>query len=189
MKYAIGIDEVGRGSWAGPLLVVAARQKASLSLQLADSKKLSRIKRQSFMKHIKLSCDIGEGWVGAAEIDSLGLSAAMKLGVTRALGEISARSEELIIMDGAINYCNLKFKNVRTIIKADATYPIVSAASIHGKVTRDRYMSDLGAEYKLYSFEKHVGYGTKYHLDLLKIHGISNMHRRSFAPIKALAVI
>lgn len=180
----VGIDEVGRGSWAGPLLVVAARAKADLPEDLADSKLLSKNKRQELYELILQTCELGEGWVEPEEIDEYGLSRAMKLGVLKALVGLGALPEEEIIMDGSINYCPADYINVKTIIKADALHPIVSAASIYAKVTRDNYMARISNFYPHYQFEKHVGYGTKLHQELLKTYGISKIHRQSFKPIK-----
>ncbi len=181
----IGIDEVGRGAWAGPLLVVAVRQIAKLPEGLGDSKKLSSIKRLSLIQSIKECCEIGCGWVTSEEIDNLGLTNAMRLAVKRALSEIGAQPNEEIIMDGNINYCQSEFLNVKCVIRADADYPIVSAASIFAKVTRDKSMAKKALEYPHYNFEKNVGYGTLKHRQMLEKFGISKIHRQSFQPIKA----
>ena len=183
----IGIDEVGRGCWAGPLLVVAARSCATLPAGLDDSKKLSKKRREALYAQIQETCDIGEGWITAAEIDAIGLTAAMQLGVARALEAVGAGTDEKIIMDGLINYCEPKYTGVTCVAKADSLYPIVSAASIHAKVTRDRYMTELAPKYAIYGFAQHVGYGTRLHSDMLILHGVSDMHRLSFAPIKKFA--
>lgn len=181
----IGIDEVGRGCWAGPLLVVAARQTGSLPKGLADSKILSKKKRQSLYFDISLACDIGEGWVTPKEIDHLGLSQAMYLGVERALVALRAAPHEEIIIDGNINYCPVSHVNSQAVIDADATHVVVSAASIHAKVTRDRYMTKQALVFPGYSFEKHVGYGTLAHIKAIKQLGICELHRQSYKPIKA----
>lgn len=179
----IGIDEVGRGCWAGPLLVVAARQTTELPLGVADSKIVSKKKRETLFFDISLSCDIGEGWVQAAEIDKIGLTKAMYLGVERALSALNVGADEEIVMDGNINYCLPRYSNSTAVINADATHPIVSAASIYAKVLRDKFMSELSEEYTKYQFVKHVGYGTKLHNEMLKLHGISDIHRKSYKPI------
>jgi ribonuclease HII len=181
----VGIDEVGRGCWAGPLLVVAARQVGKLPLGLADSKKLSKKQRESLLGDIQISCDLGEGWVQPEEIDELGLTAAMRLGVSRALLQLGADLNEEIIMDGHINYCPADFTNVAAVVKADDSHPIVSAASIYAKVTRDRHMTRLAKFHPFYGFEHHVGYGTALHLSALKVHGVSAIHRKSYKPIQA----
>ncbi len=182
----IGIDEVGRGCWAGPLLVVAARQVTELPAGLADSKKLSKKQRERLLASIEASCQLGEGWVQPAEIDQLGLTAAMRLAVKRALVAINATNDEAIIMDGDINYCDLAYTNVSCLVAADASHPIVIAASIYAKVTRDQAMADLSVEFAGYGFDKHVGYGTKAHLDALKALGVTSHHRKSYKPIQAL---
>ncbi len=182
----IGIDEVGRGCWAGPLLVVAARTSGTLPLGLKDSKKLSKTQRENLYLQIQDTCELGEGWVSAAEIDANGLTWAMKLGVERALKSLHAQYDEEIIMDGLIDYCDPVYVHVQCEAKADNTYPVVSAASIYAKVTRDRYMTELSSDYAVYEFAKHVGYGTKLHADMLALHGVSDQHRLSFAPIKKL---
>lgn len=186
MQGIIGIDEVGRGCWAGPLLIVAARAISDLPTGLKDSKLLSKKQRELLFYDIELSCDLGEGWVQHYEIDSIGLTNAMKLGVQRALEALGAKKSDQIIMDGAINYCDAQFSNVQCVPKADNLYPIVSAASIFAKVKRDQYMSNIAKQYPSYQFEKHVGYGTKLHAELLKQFGVSPIHRLSYKPIQVL---
>lgn len=183
----IGIDEVGRGCWAGPLLVVATRQTCELPHGLDDSKKVSPSKRLALAAKIAHSCDIGEGWVSVHEIDGLGLAVAMRLGVARALQAIDAHSDEAIIMDGPTNYCPDQFKQVTCAPKADALYPVVSAASIYAKVTRDEYMKAMVTEHPDYGFESHVGYGTKQHQLALASMGPCDLHRMSFRPVAAYA--
>jgi ribonuclease HII len=191
MGVIVGIDEVGRGCWAGPLLVVAARtktEKTELPKGLKDSKLLSKKRREVLYEEIVLSCNLGEGWVQSEEIDKLGLARAMRLGVGRALMELGVLIDEEIIIDGLINYCPTEFENVKTVARADSLHPIVSAASIYAKVTRDRHMANLSQFYPGYKFEKHVGYGTKEHQTVLKKFGISRIHRKSFKPIKHFVV-
>lgn len=183
----IGIDEVGRGCWAGPLLVVAARQIATLPPGVADSKALNPKRRQSLFAAIGRVCEFGEGWGEAAEIDELGLAAAMRLGVSRALDGLKAATNARIILDGIVNYCPADFAQVDCVAKADAHYPIVSAASIWAKVRRDDYMKRLSQAYPGYGFERHVGYGTALHRQNLLAHGVCALHRLSFRPVKELA--
>lgn len=183
----IGIDEVGRGAWAGPLLVIAVRQKTILPLGLTDSKSLTSKSRAKFISDIKESCDIGEGWVSSAEIDRCGLTESMKLAVNRALQNIQARGDEQIIMDGNINYCKDVYLNVECVVKADSKFPIVSAASIYAKVSRDNLMKRLAIDYPGYGFDSHVGYGTRAHSDALTRLGITEFHRKSFKPIARFA--
>ena len=181
----IGIDEVGRGAWAGPLLVVAARDTGQLPEGLMDSKVLTKLRRQSLRALVEAVCDLGEGWVSAEEIDALGLTQAMRLAVQRALSAMEARPDEQIIMDGHINYCADSFTNVQAVIHADATHPIVSAASIYAKVVRDDHMARLGEKFPEYGFESHVGYGTAQHKAALTVHGVASLHRKSYKPVRA----
>ena len=184
----VGIDEVGRGSWAGPLLVVAAKAVSDLPAGLKDSKLLIKSKREALFEIIKESCTLGEGWVQSDEIDQHGLAKAMRIGVSRALIALNAALDDEIILDGNVNYCPDEFVRARCQIKADNLIPIVSAASIYAKVARDAYMERIARFYPGYQFEKHVGYGTKLHREKLEELGVSLIHRRSYKPIKAFLV-
>jgi len=181
----IGIDEVGRGCWAGPLLVVAVRTKTQLPAGLADSKAISKQKREKLYPLIKEAFDLGEGWVTSSEIDKYGLTISMKLGVSRALKALKALPSEEIILDGTINYCDPKFVNVKTEPRADSNYPEVSAASVFAKVRRDAYMTKMHEKFPVYKFDSHVGYGTASHLEALTKHGVCELHRKSFKPVRA----
>ena len=180
----VGIDEVGRGSWAGPLLVVAARATTALPDGLKASKLLTSLQRTALIDAIKNSCELGEGWVQPEEIDKFGLTKAMKIAVSRALINLGASFNEKIIMDGNYNYCPQEYTNVETVVKADSVHPIVSAASIYAKITRDQHMVRLARFHPFYGFEKHVGYGTELHRSTLKLHGVCKIHRLSYKPVK-----
>ena len=183
----IGIDEVGRGCLAGPLLVVAARQISDLPEGVTDSKLLTRQRREAIFDLLTATCEFGEGWVKAAEIDKHGLARALRLGAKRALDSLRAGIEEEIIMDGKVNYSPKKFKKARCIVDADNLVPIVSAASIYAKVTRDNFMFELARKHPAYRFENHVGYGTVEHLQALRAFGvIKYVHRSSYMPISKL---
>jgi ribonuclease HII len=180
----VGIDEVGRGCWAGPL-VASAVVLAEPITGLKDSKKLSKKQREALTILIKeQALAIGPGWVEAALIDEIGITAAVKLAMERALAQITIAYDEVII-DGHLNFLPENPKT-RAVIKADDTEPSVSAASIVAKVARDNYMADITKDYPDYGFEQHVGYGTALHIERLKLHGVSDLHRRSYKPIKAL---
>jgi ribonuclease HII len=188
MGTLVGVDEVGRGCLAGPLLVVAARSYGDLPEGLRDSKLLSRQQREKILDLLSICCNFGEGWVKCSEIDRLGLSKALKLGARRALQDLGVADEEDILLDGSYNYLPKKFKNSKAVIGADNLIPLVSAASIHAKVTRDGYMFKLAERHPGYFFENHVGYGTKAHMLALKQLGaLKYVHRRSFLPIANLS--
>ncbi len=181
----IGIDEVGRGCLAGPMLVVAASQIVSLPEGLADSKVLTRQKREELTVLVLGVCRFVEGWVKASEIDKLGLTAATKLGVRRALKKLGSTTADNLIIDGNINYAPKNYKNVSVVIDADALIPIVSAASIYAKVTRDNFMRQLAKRHRSYGFDTNVGYATKFHLTAISKHGtLKYLHRSSFAPVR-----
>ena len=183
----IGVDEVGRGCLAGPLLVVAARAYSDLPDGLKDSKLLSRKQRAEILDLLSICCNFGEGWVKASEIDKFGLAGALRLGVRRSLNNLSAETHEEVIMDGSVNYIPKKFKLGRNLIDGDNLVPIISAASIYAKVKRDRYMFELAKKHPLYSFEHHVGYGTKTHMLALKSRGaLKYVHRFSYLPVANL---
>ncbi|HSW78559.1 MAG TPA: ribonuclease HII [Candidatus Babeliales bacterium] len=184
----IGVDEVGRGCLAGPLLVVAARALTTLPDEIKDSKLLSRKQRRQILNKLSVCCEFGEGWVNVSEIDKFGLARALKLGTRRSLLDLRVQIDEEIIMDGNVNYLPKKFKRAQVLIGADNQVPIVSAASIHAKVTRDNFMIKLAKKYPIYNFEQHVGYGTPGHQAALTSYGfIRLVHRRSFAPVSTIA--
>ncbi len=187
----VGIDEVGRGCWAGPLVAGAVIMPPGFLLpaealwKLGDSKLLSKKQRDLADTEIrKVALAVGIGWVDAAIIDSVGITAAVRLAMSQALEKINIDYEEVVI-DGNYNFLP-EIINSRALVKADATVPGVSAASIVAKVARDNYMTNIINKYPGYGFEKHVGYGTALHMAGLKEHGVSDLHRRSFKPIKAL---
>jgi len=183
----IGVDEVGRGCWAGPLLVVAAKAYDDLPTGLKDSKLLSKQRREKIVNLLSICCNFGEGWVKATEIDKYGLSKALTLGASRALKNMEAQRDDEIVLDGKFNYLPKKYKRTRAIIGSDNLIPIVSAASIYAKVARDKYMVELAKKHPAYNFDNHVGYGTKAHMLALKEFGaLKYVHRHSYLPIANL---
>jgi|SRR3989344_4929493 len=183
----VGVDEVGRGAWAGPLLVVAARQTSKLPLGCTDSKSLTPQKRLKLAMLLRKSCDFGEGWVSAIEIDERGLASALRIGFARALSALGALAEEEVVIDGKINYAPQVYTRVSTIIDADQSVPLVSAASIYAKVTRDQFMRKIAKKYTVYGFERNVGYGTSLHKQALSKFGtLEGIHRFSYKPVSAL---
>ena len=188
-RLIVGVDEVGRGCWAGPLVAGAVILERPIKY-LRDSKKLSRAHRESLTVEIEREAlAIGLGWVDAATIDAIGLTAAVKLAMERAVTMIAVDYDEIII-DGSYNFLahlqNSSGPKVSTLVKADDLIPAVSAASIIAKVARDTYMYNLSLKYPGYGFERHVGYGTALHIAQLKLQGVTPEHRRSYKPIRTL---
>lgn len=192
----IGIDEVGRGCWAGPLVAAAVglpQEHAIIGLD--DSKKLTTKKRLQLVQEIQQATNvIGIGWVWPREINATGLTKSVQLAMHRAIKDLPFHGHHIII-DGNINYLeNILYKDtpcckecpcmVEAIVGADGIIPEVSAASIVAKVARDTYMIKIAEKYTAYGFEKHVGYGTKLHIDALARHGVTPIHRVNYKPVK-----
>ncbi|MBR5647637.1 ribonuclease HII [Candidatus Saccharibacteria bacterium] len=189
----LGIDEVGRGPLAGPLVigaVILPDEKPEWTSDLRDSKKLSAKKREALAEIICAEVPFGLGWVTAGELDSVGISEALRLAARRAVKAVQELHVPFsqIIIDGKVNFLTgtpLE-KYVSTAVKADDLIKEVSAASIVAKVARDKYMCDLAAKYPEYGFDKHVGYGTAAHMAAISKFGITPEHRKSFEPIKSM---
>ncbi len=192
-KILLGIDEVGRGPWAGPLVIGAAilGQARPEWDTLTDSKKLSAKQREKLNQIIlQYAAATGLGWVSAAELDKYGLSNALKLATRRAVKQVLSQNVPFdeVIIDGTINFLadTPLAERVTTLKKADFLVKEVSAASIIAKVARDDYMIRIGQQYPHYGFEKHVGYGTAAHKQALLDNGICPEHRKSFRPVREI---
>lgn len=180
----VGIDEVGRGCLAGPVVAGAVILDQPIP-GLKDSKLLSRAQRVKLVQLIEAKAlAFGLGWVEAAIIDKVGLTMAVRLAMQQALEQIQLTYDQIII-DGSYNFL-ADNPQASTLVKADVSVPAVSAASIIAKVARDTFMSTLDKKYAHYGFDQHVGYGTTLHLERLKLYGVSDLHRRSYKPIQAL---
>ena len=183
----VGIDEVGRGCWAGPVVAGAVLLKEPIP-GLADSKVLSKKRREELAAIIQREAvAYGIGWVEAARVDRDGITAAVREAMRLALAAIDTEYDEVII-DGHFNFLDGNPK-VSTLIKADALVPSVCAASIIAKVARDNYMAEVAEQFPVYGFEKHVGYGTAVHIRALANHGPCVLHRMSFKPLKQFATL
>jgi ribonuclease HII len=180
----VGIDEVGRGCWAGPLVAGAVMLAAPIP-GLRDSKKLSKTSRIILAQQIyDQALAWGLGWVTPEEIDTHGLTWAVKTAMSRALADVAGDYDEIIV-DGNINYL-AEDQRAQALIRADDLVPAVSAASIIAKVARDTYMYELDERYAGYGFARHVGYGTAEHQAALRRLGVSDIHRKSYKPVRAL---
>ena len=175
----LGIDEAGRGCCAGPLCVAGAILHKDID-GLTDSKQLSPKKREKLFPIIQENSTYYIVFKSASEIDQKGLSTCIK----EALQEILSKLEyDEVIFDGNSTF---GVSGLQTMIKADLKIPAVSAASILAKVSRDRYMVKLAKKYPEYLFEKHKGYVTKLHKEMMKKYGRCDEHRKSYK-IKGLS--
>lgn len=182
----LGIDEVGRGPWAGPLVVGAVVLGGATIDGLTDSKKLTKKQREALVPIIKEQASAWAlGWVSAHELDTVGMSEALKLATRRAVEQIKVPYSEIIV-DGTINFLadTGKGSYVTCLPKADLLVPSVSAASVLAKVARDDYMAEQDAMYPGYNFKSHAGYGTAAHRSAIDKLGVTPLHRLSFAPLQ-----
>ena len=193
----LGIDEVGRGPWAGPLVVGAVILGGAEIDGLDDSKKLTKKRRQSLDALIRQQAAAWAlGWVSAQELDDIGMSETLRLATRRAVEQIQAqcRQQNLafseIIIDGKANFLRgtALEKFAMTMPKADGLIPSVSAASIVAKVARDQFMVEQAAVYPGYGFASNAGYGVAKHRAAIERLGVTPLHRLSFAPLAKYAV-
>ena len=182
----LGIDEVGRGPLAGPLVVgavVLPVEEKKWFIELADSKKLTAKKREKLSELILTEAAVGLGWVPNVELDEVGISEALKLATRRAVKAVQRFHTPFsqIIIDGKVNFLadTPLSKYVSTVVKADNLIREVSAASIVAKVARDKYMCELAGKYPEYGFEKHMGYGTVFHRNAIETGNGTGRLRRS----------
>lgn len=177
--FVCGIDEVGRGCIAGPLVAAAVVMPVRYRLKLRDSKQLTFLTRIKLAEKIRSKAlAYGIGWVDNKEIDQLGLTKAITLAYERALEDLPV-AVSLIIVDGNYDYL-LEYGISQTIIKADQKVNCVAAASIIAKVARDEYMHTISKKMPAYGFDKNVGYATQAHQEAIKTNGLSDIHRKSF---------
>ena len=180
-----GVDEVGRGPLAGPVVAAAVILDPDRPIDgLADSKKLSEKRRETLYERIReraLSWSVGRAEV--AEIDEINILQASLLAMQRAVAGLSIDPQQALVDGNRVPELQC---DARAIIGGDACEPCISAASIIAKVTRDREMIALDAVYPGYGLARHKGYPTRQHLDSLAVLGVSEIHRRSFAPVRRL---
>ena len=192
----LGIDEVGRGPWAGPLVVGAVILGGAEIDGLDDSKKLTKKRREALDVEIREKAAAWAlGWVSAQELDDIGMSETLRLATRRAVEQIQAqcRQQNLafseIIIDGKVNFLRgtALEKFAMTMPKADGLIPSVSAASIVAKVARDQFMVEQAAVYPGYGFASNAGYGVAKHRAAIERLGVTPLHRLSFAPLAKYA--
>lgn len=182
-KWHIGIDEAGRGPLAGPVSVGAVMVKSdfdfSIFKNLKDSKKLSESKREEFFEVINKKIKYKVVMVSNKIIDKKGISYAIRFATKFLLKKLNPNIKNTkVFLDGSLKAPE-EFTQ-ETIIKGDEKIPAISLASIMAKVTRDRYMKKISDKYPAFNFDIHKGYGTKGHIEAIKKHGPSELHRKSF---------
>ncbi|HEM6394221.1 ribonuclease HII [Streptococcus suis] len=184
VEFIAGIDEVGRGPLAGPVVAAAVILPKCCKIRyLNDSKKIPKSKHEAIYQEVmERAVAVGVGIKDAAVIDQVNIYEATKLAMLEALGQLSQEPEHLLIdamkLDTPIPQTS--------IIKGDANSLSIAAASIVAKVTRDKMMADYDKEFAGYGFAKNAGYGTAEHLDGLNKLGITPIHRKTFEPIKSM---
>lgn len=177
-----GVDEAGRGPWAGPVVAAAVILNDLQPIQgLADSKKLTALRRDVLFDEIRakaLCCSIASATV--EEIDQLNILQATLLAMKRAVEGLRLKPHKTLVDGNRLPALSML---AEAIVKGDALVPAISAASILAKVTRDRWCADLDRAFPQYGFARHKGYGTAVHLAALREHGACPQHRRTFAPV------
>lgn len=184
VELIAGIDEVGRGPLAGPVVAAAVILPKGCKIRyLNDSKKIPKSKHESIYQEVmERALAVGIGVKNAAVIDQVNIYEATKLAMLEALGQLSQEPEHLLIDAMKLNTSIPQ----TSIIKGDANSLSIAAASIVAKVTRDKMMADYDKEFSGYGFAKNAGYGTSEHLEGLNKLGITPIHRKTFEPIKSM---
>lgn len=183
IKLLAGVDEVGRGPLAGPVVTAAVILDPENPIEgLMDSKKLTEKKREVLAKEIRaraLYWALGRAEV--EEIDKINILQASLLAMQRAVSALRVKAE-WVLVDG--NHCPAFACPAQAIIKGDGLIPVISAASILAKVARDHEMVALDAEYPGYGMARHKGYPSRAHVEALQLLGVSAIHRRTYAPVR-----
>ena len=181
-RLVAGVDEAGRGPLAGPVVAAAVILNPDhIPDGLNDSKKLTELARDALFAEILATADIGVGVADVARIDEMNILWATMWAMSEAIGDLE-HQPDLALIDG--NRCPKLDCPANAIVKGDAKSMSIAAASIVAKVTRDRIMTTLDRQLPEYGFARHKGYGTAFHLEMLKIHGATSHHRSSFAPVR-----
>ena len=182
-ENSIGIDEVGRGCLAGPVVAAAVvLPKNFEKFILKDSKKLSFKQRQEAFKKIRKDSVYALGIVSEVQIDKINILNATFQAMNKALKQIENFKRFKVFVDGPYSF-DKSNKNIVPIVGGDTKIPSIMAASIVAKCFRDNYMMKISKNYPSYKWEKNFGYGTKEHLKNITKHGVCKHHRKSFSPI------
>jgi ribonuclease HII len=192
-RILAGVDEVGRGCLAGPVVAACAvldyekvdQLAPAMRSLLRDSKTLSASQRQSMLPIIEgVSLDCHHAFASVEEVERLGIVHATFLAMRRAISKCS-NSFDLLLVDGKQPLAGHDGEQLN-IVKGDNLCYAIAAAAIVAKEARDRYMQEQSEIYPAYGFQAHVGYGTRQHLSMIEAHGICKIHRRNFEPIRSL---
>jgi ribonuclease HII len=178
-----GVDEAGRGPWAGPVVAGAAvLDPADLPNGIADSKTLSRARREALYDALAACARIGVGIASVAEIDRLNILGATMLAMRRAVDDLGVMPGHVLVDGNRLPALDCP---ATAVVRGDARCVSIAAASIVAKVTRDRIMADLARAHPAFGWDHNAGYGTAEHRAALDAHGVTPHHRRSFAPVAA----
>ena len=174
-----GVDEAGRGPLAGPVVAAAVMfPKEYLLDGVNDSKKCTPKQREElFTLIMEQAMSVGIGIVDHEVIDRINILHATHLAMRKSMEQMNLQPEYALIDGNSFHHDSLRFQN---IIGGDATSFTIAAASIIAKVTRDRLMCELDARYPQYGFARHKGYGTRQHIEAIRLHGLCEIHRKSF---------
>ena len=189
-EVVVGVDEVGRGAWAGPLSVGAAVLPRDRRVyKVRDSKQLTEAEREKLFARLAAWCVTwAVGHASQAECDEIGMADAQRLAAQRAIEELGV-VPDAIVVDGKWDFVSRAAPDaeIHRIVKADAKCLTVSAASVLAKVTRDRIMRALALRHPRYAWDSNVGYSTRAHFAAIADFGVTRHHRRSFAPVRLAA--
>jgi ribonuclease HII len=194
-KIIIGVDEAGRGPLAGPVVAAAVVLGREIPAGLDDSKRLSAKRRGVLDQAVRAGCCWAVAVVAPDEIDRVNIFQATMLGMTRAVTSLTAAlgaGPYEVLIDGNMTpagRCREWCWPARAIVGGDGIEPAISAASIIAKEWRDRLMVEAAQAHPHYGWERNKGYGTAEHMDALRLHGPTPLHRRSFAPVAQLTLI
>ncbi len=192
--HVAGVDEAGKGPLAGPVSAgaVMIHSPSQIVDGVRDSKLMSARQRENVYEEIcEKSSSFGVGIVEAAEIDAIGIDMAVQKAMVMALEMLEKNFGSplsYVIVDGSKTKILPKFESIR-IKKGGLYHYSISAGSILAKVTRDRIMHTIAQEFPVYGFDRHVGYGTKAHIDAIEKYGPCSIHRKSFEPIKSIYAV
>ena len=178
-----GVDEAGRGPWAGPVVAAAVIFLGEPPAGINDSKKLSEEAREALLPKILAAAHVGIGIADVETVDRLNIYHATHAAMCEAVDKLAAQPSAVLVDGNRLPKFEMP---AQALVKGDSLSLSIAAASIVAKVTRDRIMRELAAAFPAYGWERNKGYGTEEHAGALKLHGATCHHRRSFRPIREI---